>query len=101
MTARRTRRISSSLFPENMTPAITSIQPGRAMCPCGMRLRAWERGGGRAGKRGGRGKERPGIFRTFGGVSHIRAELTEVFGALPPEKSGFYYFPRPHAAQQG
>src|SRR5437879_12158889 len=30
ITARRTRRISSSDLPENMTPAITSIQPGRA-----------------------------------------------------------------------
>src|SRR5262245_50817641 len=27
--ARRTRRISSSLFPANMTPAMTSIDPGR------------------------------------------------------------------------
>jgi len=29
MIARRTRRISSSLLPANMTPLITSIQPGR------------------------------------------------------------------------
>src|SRR2546427_6983493 len=53
MTARRTRRISSSLLPENMTPAITSMRPGRV--PCCMpepwvdsrkpRLGAWERGG--------------------------------------------------------
>jgi len=28
MIARRTRRMSSSLLPENMTPLITSIQPG-------------------------------------------------------------------------
>src|SRR5262245_49966777 len=29
MTARRTRRISSSLLPANITPAMTSIDPGR------------------------------------------------------------------------
>src|SRR5687768_16905986 len=30
MSARRTRRSSSSLFPLNMTPAMTSMVPGRA-----------------------------------------------------------------------
>src|SRR5438876_10505269 len=64
MTARRTRRISSSLLPENMTPAITSMRPGRV--PCCMpepwvdsrepRLGAWERGG-RVVSRGGWVKE--------------------------------------------
>src|SRR5689334_7059063 len=31
MIARRTRRMSSSLFPLNMTPQITSIQPARPL----------------------------------------------------------------------
>src|SRR6266576_570548 len=48
MTARRTRRISSSLLPENMTPAMTSMRPGRVRC-C-MR-------GGRVVSRGGWVKE--------------------------------------------
>src|SRR5207245_11712913 len=66
-----------------MTPAVTSSQPERARCPCGMRLRVWERGGGRVVSRGGRVKESPGILRTLGGVPHIVAVLCGFPGAIP------------------
>src|SRR3989442_12815108 len=94
MTARRTRRINSSLFPENMTPAITSIQPGRAMCPCGMRLRVWERGGGRVVSRGGRVKESPGILRTLGGGPHIVAGFFGFSGGRTVKRGEFKGFSR-------
>src|SRR5438552_9047056 len=64
MTARRTRRISSSLLPENITPAITSMRPRRVPCcilePWGERppwgQGVWKRGG-RVVARGTRVKE--------------------------------------------
>src|SRR2546430_4732660 len=78
-----------------MTPAITSIQPERARCPCGMRLRVWERGGGRVVSRGGRVKESPGILRTLGGVPHIVAVLFGFPGAPPQKRGEFQASPRP------
>src|SRR3989442_12809743 len=80
-----------------MTPAITSIQPERARCPCGMRLRVWERGGGRGVSRGGRVKESPGILRTLGGGSHIVAGFFGVFGGPPPKKGEVQGFSGPRA----
>src|SRR2546427_1816775 len=78
-----------------MTPAITSIQPERARCPCGMRLRVWERGGGRVVSRGGRVKESPGILRTLGGGPHIVAVFLGVSGALPRKRREFKASSRP------
>src|SRR2546426_653616 len=78
-----------------MPPAITSIQPERARCPCGMRLRVWERGGGRVVSRGGRVKESPGILRTLGGVSHIVAVFFGFLGGPPPKRGDFKASPGP------
>src|SRR5436190_23943220 len=91
MTARRTRRTSSSLFPENITPAITSIQPGRVPWNIAVltawRLGVWQRGGGRVVGRGGGVKEMP-LSGGFRGGAPILGRFYGVFLGLPPEKAG-------------
>src|SRR2546429_2105058 len=91
MTARRTRRTNSSLFPENITPAITSIQPGRVPWNIAVltawRLGVWQRGGGRVVGRGGWVKEMP-LSCGFSGGYPILWRVFLGFFFLPPQKGG-------------
>src|SRR5437867_11947158 len=91
MTARRTRRTSSSLFPENITPAITSIQPGRVPWNIAVltawRLGVWQRGGGRVVGWGGWVKEMP-LPCGFSGGDPILWRFYAGFLVLPRETRG-------------
>src|SRR2546430_8711251 len=89
MTARRTRRTNSSLFPENITPAMTSIQPGRVPWNIAVltawRRGVWERGGGREARRGAWVKENQ-ISCGFGGCQPLLWRgFVWVFFVLPPK----------------
>src|SRR3989442_6062389 len=104
MTARRTRRISSSLFPANITPEMTSIQPGRVpwnMMVTGMRCQVSGGGGDltpstqylapvvvgwKGSFYGWAGQGNAGILRFFGGVPHIVAGFSGFWG--PPREKG-------------
>src|SRR5947208_16019357 len=97
MTARRTRRTNSSLFPENITPAITSIQPGRVPWNIAVltawRLGVWQRGGGRVVGRGGWVKEMPLscgfsggdpiLWRFYAGFLRLLLETARLRPVLP------------------
>src|SRR5207302_7914544 len=91
MTARRTRRTSSSLFPENITPAITSIQPGRVPWNIAVltawRLGVWQRGGGRVVGRGGWVKEMQ-LYCGYSGGEPILWRSYAGFLRLPGETRG-------------
>src|SRR2546430_7266074 len=105
MAARRTRRISSSLFPANITPEMTSIQPGRVpwnMMVTGMRCQVSGGGGDltpstqylapvvvgwKGSFYGWAGQGNAGILRFFGGVPHIVAGFSAFWGP-PPAKGG-------------
>src|SRR2546429_9895950 len=78
MTARRTRRTSSSLLPENITPAMTSIQPGRV---------PWNMGG--KGEFGGGDRSRKGRnLADFRGVPPYCGGFFVGFFLFPPEPGG-------------
>src|SRR2546427_10669981 len=121
MTARRTRRISSSLFPANITPEMTSIQPGRVpwnMMVTGMRCQVSGGGGDltpstqylapvvvgwKGSFYGWAGQGNAGILRVFGGGPHIVAGISGFWGA-PPEKGGKserFFPPPPPQRRQG
>src|SRR5438445_12801715 len=84
MTARRTRRMSSSLFPANITPEMTSIQPGRV--PWNMASWRLETGGGRVAA-GGRGVKEVLVSCGFSRHTPILWRDFGLFGR-PPEKRG-------------
>src|SRR3989442_14967452 len=78
MTARRTRRTSSSLLPENITPAMTSIQPGRV---------PWNMGG--KGEFGGGDRSRKGRnLADFRGIPPYCGGFFWGFFLFPPQKGG-------------
>src|SRR3989442_16015094 len=78
MAARRTRRTSSSLLPENITPAMTSIQPGRV--PWNMGVKGEFGGGDRARK-----CRNLAVFR---GVPPYCGGFFWGFFCFPPQKEG-------------
>src|SRR5947207_13808464 len=92
MTARRTRRTSSSLFPENITPAITSIQPGRV--PWNMAVLAgmasWRlaTGGGKRVVGGGRWVTEVPVYCGFPGRGIILWRIYAGVGVSGREKGG-------------
>src|SRR5438552_16917840 len=101
MTARRTRRTTSSLYAENITPAITSIQPGRVPWNIAVltawRLGVWRRGGGRVVGRGGWVKEMP-LSCGFSGGDPILWRVYAAFLRLPRKTGGIprvFTAPRP------
>src|SRR2546422_5856763 len=73
--------MSSSLLPENITPAMTSIQPGRV--PWNMRFPGETGWKGSLGLGAGQGSA--GILRVFRGYPHIVADFWG-FLSTPPEK---------------
>src|SRR2546422_4406118 len=84
MTARRTRRMSSSLFPANITPEMTSIQPGRV--PWNMASWRLETGGGRVAAGGKGGEEGAGCFGFFPHTPLLGRDFP--LFARPPQKTG-------------
>src|SRR5881398_3662918 len=99
MTARRTRRTNSSLFPENITPAITSIQPGRVPWNIAVltawRRGVWETGPGKGSEQGSMGQGNPDILRICGVVPHIVAVLCGFCRATPQKRAEFQGFSLP------
>src|SRR2546427_10395448 len=87
MTARRTRRTNSSLLPENITPAMTSIQPGRV---------PWNMGG--KGEFGGGDRSRKcRNLADFRGIPPYCGGFFGGFLLYPPQKTGIQkVFSPPH-----